>query len=94
MPKALISPQITKSEAGTTMSEIFSYFKKKCTRAILPMDQVQDLILSILDKNSVILDSKDLALNGQKIDQNSVSSVLKRLANLQVPSYHCGPFLG
>ena len=52
------------------------------------MDQVQDLILNILDKNSVILDSKDLALNGKKLDQNDVSSVLKSLANLQVTFYH------
>lgn len=59
----------------------------------MSMEQVQTLILSLLDKNSVILDTKDLALDGYKVDQNTVSGVLKSLANLQVTLHLTKVFL-
>jgi hypothetical protein len=50
----------------------------------MSQDSIQALLLSLLDANGIILDTKDLALEGRKLDTESVSNVLKRLANLDV----------
>lgn len=52
---------------------------------ITPED-VQELLLSLLDKNAIILDTVDLAIDGEHVDQTIISNLLKSLANLHVTS--------